>query len=75
MIMERSGEEWIKMGCSMFDAAEALMQAGILDQNPYAAPAEIRRALFMQLYGNEFDADSQAKILAPFESAGHPAAR
>ena len=74
MIMERSGEERLKMGCSMFDAAKALMQAGILDQNPHASPAEIRRTLFMQLYGHEFDADSRAKILTAIESASHPIA-
>ena len=61
MIMERSGEERLKMGCSMFDAAKALMRAGILDQNPHASPAKIRRALFMQLYGHEFDADSRCE--------------
>lgn len=75
MLMQRSGEERLKMGCTMFDTAKALMQAGILDQNPHASPAEIRRALFMQLYGHEFDADSRAKILAAIESASHPVAR
>jgi hypothetical protein len=75
MIMERSGEERLKIGCSMFDAAKAMMQAGILDRNPHVSPAEIRRALFMQLYGHEFDAESRAKIFAAIESASHPVAR
>jgi hypothetical protein len=75
LIMERSGEDRLIMGCSMFDAAKALMQAGILDQNPHISPAEIRQALFMQLYGHEFDAESRAKILAAIESAGHPVTR
>lgn len=75
MIMERSGEERLKMGCSMFDAVKALMQAGILGQNPYASLSEIRRALFMQLYGHEFNAESRAKILAAIESATHSIAR
>ena len=75
MIMERSGEERLKMGCSMFDAAKALMRAGILDQNPQASSVEIRRALFMQLYGHEFDPESCAKILAAIESATYPVAR
>ncbi len=75
MIMERSGEERLKMGCGMFDTARALIKAGILERNPQASPADIRRALFMQLYGHEFDAESQAKILAAIESAGHPVAR
>jgi hypothetical protein len=74
LIMERSGEERLKMGYSMFDSAKALMQAGILDQNPHASPSEIRRALFMQLYGHEFDAVSRAKILVAIESAAHPIA-
>jgi hypothetical protein len=72
MIMERSGEERLKMGCSMFDAARAMMQAGILDQNPLASPTEIRRALFTQLYGHEFDAESREKILAAIEFVSHP---
>jgi hypothetical protein len=75
MIMERSGEERLKMGCSMFDTAKALMRAGILDQNPHASPAKIRRALFMQLYGHEFDADSRRKILAAIEATTHPVAK
>ena len=75
MIMERSGEERLKIGCSMFDAAKAMMQAGILDQNPHASPAKIRRALFMQLYGHEFDADSRRKILAAIEATTHPVAK
>ena len=75
MIMERSGEERLKMGCSMFDAAKAMMQVGILDRNPHVLPAEIRRALFMQLYGHEFDAESRVKIFAAIESASHPVAK
>jgi hypothetical protein len=75
MIMERSGEDRLKIGCAMFDTARALMKAGILEQNPQASPAEIRRALFMQLYGHEFDAESRAKILAAIESATHPVAK
>ena len=75
MIMERSGEERLKMGCSMFSTVKALMQAGILDQNPHASSAEIRQALFIQLYGHEFDAETRAKILAAIESASHPVAK
>lgn len=75
MIMQRSGEKRLKMGCAMFDTARALMKAGILEQNPKASPAEIRRALFVQLYGHEFDAESRTKILAAVESATHSVAR
>lgn len=75
MLMQLPGEERLKIGCSMFDSAKALMRAGILEQNPQASSAEIRRALFVQLYGHEFDAESRAKVLAAIESATHPVAR
>ena len=71
-IMERSGEERLMMGCSMFDTTKAIMQAGILERNPHASPAEVCRGLFMQLYGHEFDAESRVNILAAIESAFHP---
>ena len=75
MLMSLSGEQRLKMGCSMFDSAKALMQAGILERNPHASTVELRQALFIQLYGHEFDSDTRAKILAAIEMAAHPVAR
>ncbi len=49
----------------VYVVSKALMQAGILDQNPHVSPTEIRRALFMQLYGHEFDAESRARSSPP----------
>ena len=68
MLMNLSGEQRLIMGCSMFDTAKALMQAGILERHPHASIAEVRQALFMQLYGHEFDAPTRAKILAAITS-------
>ena len=72
MLMSLSGEQRLMMGCSMFDTAKALMQAGIQEKNPQASIAEVRQALFIQLYGHEFDPDTRAKILAAIEMAVHP---
>ena len=75
MLMSLSGEQRLMMGCSMFDTAKALMQAGIQEKNPQASIAEVRQALFIQLYGHEFDPDTRAKILAAIEMAVHPVAK
>jgi len=75
MLMQRSGEERLKMGCAMRETARALVEASILEQDPQATPEAVRKGLFLRFYGHEFDVESRAKILAAIESATHPVAR
>ncbi len=69
MLLARSPEERLKMGCSMGATARALVRASALASDPHASPADIRRALFMRFYGHEFDAAQREKIMASLE--GH----
>ena len=75
MLMQRSGEERLTMGCAMRETARALVEASILEQDPQATPEAVRKGLFLRFYGHEFDAESRAKILAAIESTGHPLTR
>ena len=75
MLMQRSGEERLTMGCAMRETARALVEASILEQDPQATPEAVRKGLFLRFYGHEFDAESRTKILAAIESAGHPVTR
>lgn len=72
MLMQRSGEERLKMGCAMRETARALVEASIREQDPQATPEAVRKGLFLRFYGHEFDADSREKILAAIEFASHP---
>jgi len=67
MLLQRSGEERLKMGCSMHATAQALVRASVLEQDPLASPAALRRALFLRFYGHEFDPETAAKILVVLE--------
>jgi len=67
MLMERSGEERLKMGCSMHATAQALVRASVLEKDPLASPAAVRQALFLRFYGHEFDAEARDKILLALE--------
>ena len=67
MLMERSGEERLKMGCSMHATAQALVRASVLEKDPLASPAAVRQALFLRFYGHEFDAETREKILLALE--------
>ena len=75
MLMQRSGEERITMGCAMRETARAMVEASIREQDPQATPEAVRQGLFLRFYGHEFDADSRVKILAAIESVGCPIAR
>jgi len=75
MLMQRSGEERLTMGCAMCETARALVEASIREQDPQATPETVRKGLFLRFYGHEFDAKSRGKILAAIESAAHPVAK
>ena len=75
MLMQRSGEERITMGCAMRETARAMVEASIREQDPQATPETVRKGLFLRFYGHEFDADSRRKILAAIESTTHPVAK
>lgn len=63
MLMARSGEERLRMGCSMHAAAKTMARASIIAANPKASESEIRKALFLRFYEQDFDAATRAKIL------------
>ena len=75
MLMQRSGEERLTMGCAMRETARALVEASIREQDPQATPEAVRKGLFLRFYGHEFDADNREKILFAIESAIHPIAK
>lgn len=67
MLLARSPEERLKMGCSMGATARALVRASVLALDPHASPAAVRRALFLRFYGHEFDAAERERIMASLE--------
>jgi hypothetical protein len=58
------------MGCSVHATAQALVRASVLDRDPAASAAAVRRALFLRFYGHEFDAETRTKILARLAEPG-----
>jgi hypothetical protein len=64
MLLERSGEERLKMADSMYATARALVVASILEVHPTATLAELRCAVFLRFYGCEFDPETRKRVLA-----------
>ncbi len=63
MLLKRSGEERLKMGCFMHAIAQALVRASALQANPSASPATLRKILFLRFYEQDFDSATQRRIL------------
>ena len=67
MLLKRSGEERLKMGCSMHAMAQVLVRASTLETDPSASPASLRKALFLRFYGQDFDTATRKRILRVLE--------
>jgi hypothetical protein len=65
MIMQRSGEERLKMGCSMHESSRVLIKAVVGDKDP----AALKKALFLRFYGDEFGPEERKKILLAIQEA------
>jgi Uncharacterised protein family (UPF0158) len=75
MLLARSPEDRLKMGCSMDATVRALVRASVLAQDPHASPAALRRALFLRFYGHELEAAERERILARLGSDGRSSRR
>ena len=69
MLLRRSGEERLRMGCSMDSTARALVMASVLGENPSASPVDVRKALFLRFYGKDFSPLRRRKVLRGLERA------
>lgn len=69
MLLQRSGEERLKMGCSMYATARVLVRASALQAEPSASPAALKKFFFLRFYGPDFDNATRKKILRALEKA------
>ena len=61
MLMARSGEERMRMGSAMFDAARDMVLASIPAS---LTPLERKRILLKRLYGHELTPETLARVSA-----------
>ena len=63
LIMQKSAEERLRMGCSMFDAAKQIVKSSSLETNPSIQEKQMRREIFVRFYGQEFTESQRNGIL------------
>lgn len=65
LFSNKTGQERIKMGFSMFEFAAEFAAASIREKhkNQYLSPCQLKKELFLRLYGNDFSNEQKAEIL------------
>ncbi len=62
MMMHKSGEQRLRMGCSMHETCKQIVRSAILDSSPGSTEAQMRREMFLRFYGHEFGRSESEKL-------------
>ncbi len=68
LMMRKSGEERLLMGCSMYDTAKQIVRSAIYNSRPGITDAEVKREIFLRFYGPEFSQADREKFLSALAS-------
>ncbi len=63
LLLARPGEERLKMGSEMFDAARTLARAGLQATGSATDAGEACAHLFLRVYGSDFDPRTARQIV------------
>lgn len=70
LLLRRSGQERLKMGCSMHATAQALVEASLLQRYPRIHAAKLKRLLFLHFYGSDFEPEERKRIASALARRG-----
>ncbi len=68
LMMRKSGQQRVVMGCSMYDTAKQIVRSAIYTSHPGITDAEIKREIFLRFYGPEFSQADREKYLSVLAS-------
>lgn len=54
IMMQKTGEERLLMGCSMFDAAKEIVRSSLISKSPNLDTQSLKRNIFLRFYGHEY---------------------
>ncbi len=69
MIQRKTPIERLQMGVSMYQTSKYLIIRAIKEKNPDISEVDLRKALFIHFYGDDFNPIQREKILSHLEKA------
>jgi len=68
LMMEKSGEQRLIMGCSMYDDAKQIVRDSIYNTHPGITEEQMKKEIFIRFYGHEFSKADRDRILSVLTS-------
>lgn len=62
LMREKSPEDRLIMGCSMFSFSKVIVLSSIIQKNRNILHCDLKRKLFLRFYGNDMDKNTKEKI-------------
>jgi len=64
LMMSKSGQQRLLMGCSMYDTARQIVRSAIYNGRPEITDEEMKKEIFLRFYGKEFSRSDREKFLS-----------
>lgn len=68
LMMRKSGEQRLLMGCSMYDTAKQTVRSAIYSSRPGITEVEMKKEIFLIFYGQEFNQAERDKFFSAMAS-------
>jgi len=64
LIMQKSGEQRLMMGFSMYDTARQIVQSAIYNKHPDITESDLKKEIFVRFYGLDFCRADIEKVIS-----------
>ncbi|MCH7556945.1 MAG: hypothetical protein IIB56_05740 [Planctomycetes bacterium] len=68
LMMSKTGEQRLLMGCSMYDTAKKIVRSAIYNSRPGITETEMKKEIFLIFYGQEFSQAERDKFFSALAS-------
>ena len=68
LMMSKTGQQRLLMGCSMYDTAKKIVRSAIYNSRPEITDEEMKKEIFLRFYGQEFSRADREKFLSALMS-------
>jgi len=68
LMMSKTGQQRLRMGCSMYDTAKEIVRSAIYNSRPEITDEEMKKEIFLRFYGKEFSRADKEQFLSALMS-------
>jgi hypothetical protein len=67
LMMSKTGEQRLLIGCSMYDTARQIVRSSIYNERPEISEEEMNKEIFLRFYSKDFSRADREKFLSALQ--------